>query len=596
MHRWKFWRCFQVAAAITVFGISALIWSASNQRREEGPDAPLPEVVVASPLSKADQAFLWDAESIGLELGQFAWPQLSQAIRDSDAGKIVAVCVDEFQAEVSTAPKEIEAAREFGRLVRRESSGDDWRNLDAREFAEWLLEHLEPFGETADKASINFSLKAISPVQRDQPENDWRGTVAIELRASAESGVRKELVILLDFQLLHPERDFYANGGWLRSCRVLQVSTASSDQPLMREVAEESGLPGDLHDNWLTDGNRVNTGGAHFCDYNRDGCLDALLIDTSKFAPLMLYRGTPEGRFVDATQEVGLANASHSLHAVFADLNNDGWEDLVLPGVAVFRNVGGKRFAELSHRSNLIPLIASHGPLVNITGVAVADYDRDGQIDLYVTRGDARNFKSGSWIDGKSGMQWQNQLLRNLGHGMFEDVTGRTGTSGDHRSVFTAAWLDANDDGRPDLYVIHEFGPGVLLLQGANEKFQEQELSGKSGDFGSMGLATGDINNDQQIDVFVSNMYSKAGNRVIDNLPDGHYDDEVMRKLRRMVSGSELYINNSQLAFEAVGKQMQITKIGWAWGPALVDLDNDGWLDIYSTCGFISHDRKKPDG
>lgn len=69
-----------------------------------------------------------------------------------------------------------------------------------------------------------------------------------------------------------------------------------------------------------------------------------------------------------------------------------------------------------------------------------------------------------------------------------------------------------------------------------------------------------------------------------------------MRKLRRMVAGSELYMNRSGLAFEAIAKQIHVSKIGWGWGPALVDLDNDGWLDLYSTCGFISHDRKKPDG
>ena len=111
-----------------------------------------------------------------------------------------------------------------------------------------------------------------------------------------------------------------------------------------------------------------------------------------------------------------------------------------------------------------------------------------------------------------------------------------------------------------------------------------------------MGLSCGDIDNDGHIDLFVSNMYSKAGNRVIDNLPPGHYNDEIMSKLRRMVAGSELYVNRGGLEFEAIAHQVQVSRIGWSWGPALVDLDNDGWLDLYSTCGFISHDRTKPDG
>jgi hypothetical protein len=585
-HRWKL--CTGIAGVAVCIAV-LLIWPSQRELNDS-----TTKEQTAAPLPKVDQEFLWDAESVGLELGQFAWPQFSDALRTANADAISALFANGFQAEISSQSKRIEVEREFGWLRRSEADGNEWKRLDASAFTLWLLDHRAKFAEAPNE--VKFSLKAISPLERDQPTGDWRGTVAIEIRSMETSGSRRELVILLDFQSVHPERKSLAKGCWLRSCRVLQVNTAHSAHPLMSEVAIERGLPDNLHDNWVAGGNLVNTGGAYFCDYNRDGCLDVLLMDTSKFAPSMLYRGSPEGQFVEVTRKVGLATAPPALHAAFVDIDNDGWEDLVLPGVAIYRNVRGARFEEMTNHSNLIELIASHGPLVNVTGITVADYDRDGRIDIYVTRGDARNFKSGSWIDGKSGMQWQNQLLRNLGSGTFADVTAATGTSGDHRSVFTAAWLDANDDGLPDIYIIHEFGPGVLLIQRPDGPFQQHQLSQHSSDFGSMGLAAGDIDNDGQIDLFVSNMYSKAGNRVIDNLPSGHYDEEVMRKLRRMVAGSELYVNHGGLAFEAIAKQVQVSRIGWGWGPALVDLDNDGWLDLYSTCGFISHDRKKPDG
>ena len=126
--------------------------------------------------------------------------------------------------------------------------------------------------------------------------------------------------------------------------------------------------------------------------------------------------------------------------------------------------------------------------------------------------------------------------------------------------------------------------------------FEPVELSPNSGDFGSMGLDVGDINNDGHFDVFVSNMYSKAGNRIMDNLPAGFYDADIMRKLRRMVSGSEMYVAKADGSYSRVGKDLHLSKIGWGWGPRLVDLNNDGWLDLFSTCGFISHDRDEPDG
>ena len=135
-------------------------------------------------------------------------------------------------------------------------------------------------------------------------------------------------------------------------------------------------------------------------------------------------------------------------HVAVIDIDGDGWEDLIFVGQAVFRNRSGKIFQNVTAASNVIPLIGTTG-LEGLTGVTVADYDRDGLVDLYVTRGDARQFKEGSWVDGKSGNTAGNQLLRNRGEGMFEDVTAASGTAGGSRSVFTASWFDANDDGWP---------------------------------------------------------------------------------------------------------------------------------------------------
>ena len=69
-----------------------------------------------------------------------------------------------------------------------------------------------------------------------------------------------------------------------------------------------------------------------------------------------------------------------------------------------------------------------------------------------------------------------------------------------------------------------------------------------------------------------------------------------MARMRTYSTGSQLHRNRGGLNFEKKGTEWQIADVGWAYGPALVDLDNDGWLDIYATCGFISQDRSKPDG
>src|SRR4029077_12465037 len=137
-----------------------------------------------------------------------------------------------------------------------------------------------------------------------------------------------------------------------------------------------------------------------------------------------------------------------------------------------------------------------------------------------------------SWLDGKSEDSEGNHLFRNRGGWQFEDVTQRSGTLGGYRSTFAGAWLDINNDGWPDLYVINEFGNGVLLINDGKGGFREQQLAPGPHDFGTMGVTCGDIDNDGNIDLYCANMYSKAGSRVIGNLKPGTYSRPIMSNSR----------------------------------------------------------------
>jgi hypothetical protein len=228
------------------------------------------------------------------------------------------------------------------------------------------------------------------------------------------------------------------------------------------------------------------------------------------------------------------------------------------------------------------------------SSILVADYDRDGKLDLYVTRSGAPG--NMSWLQERSDDAKGNRLFRNLGDWKFEDVTKKSGTRGGYRSSFTAAWLDANDDGWPDLHVPNEFGDGVLLVNNRDGTFKPHPLSDRPADFGTMGLAVGDVDNDGRIDIYCANMYSKAGTRVIGNMRPDSYPPKVMERLRRFVAGSQLHLNQGEFKFEQVGAEKQLASVGWAYAAALADLDGDGFLDVYATAGYISRDRNKPDG
>jgi FG-GAP-like repeat len=91
-------------------------------------------------------------------------------------------------------------------------------------------------------------------------------------------------------------------------------------------------------------------------------------------------------------------------------------------------------------------------------------------------------------------------------------------------------------------------------------------------------------------------MYSKAGTRVIGNMRADTYPAPVMERLRRFVAGSQLHRNRGNLQFEQVGAQKKVAAVGWAYGVSLADFDNDGFLDIYATAGYVSRDRNEPDG
>jgi hypothetical protein len=91
-------------------------------------------------------------------------------------------------------------------------------------------------------------------------------------------------------------------------------------------------------------------------------------------------------------------------------------------------------------------------------------------------------------------------------------------------------------------------------------------------------------------------MYSKAGNRVIGNVKPGTYPDPIISKVRQFVAGSQLYRNKGGLSFEPAGKTLQVADVGWSHGAVLADFDNDGWLDLFSTAGYMSQARDEPDG
>ena len=533
-------------------------------------------------LPEAERKYLWEIEHHGNLLVKHGFGPLAAALKAGNATALTELMSADFVGADLREPRRV-ASKGLAEVERLEEAGHSPISLNQSAFVNRLLEFRKTFAESPP--GVKLSLMTLSPKVRGQLNGLWEGTAQLRLHGEWAKGAPAEVMVQLRFEILQPTEKAMSKPGWLRGAGISQVHVAKAPKYLFAEVARERGLQtAKLHDNWTSSKFEPTPGGVYVCDFNRDGILDILITDVSGNA---LYLGRRDGTFDDVTEQLGLPRQSlDSTVAAWVDIDGDGWEDLILGG-RIFRNESGQRFTDYTARSNLrLPLDAS--------GIAVADYDRDGKLDLYVTRSTRPGGQS--WLEGRSSDPKGNYLFHNLGNWQFKDVTKMSRAGGGRRSTFSAAWLDANNDGWPDLHVINEFGDGVLLINNRDGTFSEQPLADRPADFGSMGIAVGDINNDGNIDIYCANMYSKAGSRVISNLAPDAYTPAVQEKMRRFVAGSQVHLNKGGLKFEQVGKKMQVAAVGWAYGACMADLDNDGWLDIYATAGYYSRDRNEPDG
>jgi len=323
-------------------------------------------------------------------------------------------------------------------------------------------------------------------------------------------------------------------------------------------------------------------------------------------------RGHADGTYEDMTDELGLAY-DESAAALFVDLDNDGTDELFL-GRNYARSLllvqEGGRFVDRSAErvDGELPMLVS--------AAAAADYDNDGLLDLYVSvygfspLGYERQFAelrsepyllsrylpladaehldglirqpSNNWTIEAAGPP--NVLLRNLGDGRLAPVDDPVARV--FRNSFHSTWADFDQDGDPDLYVANDFAPNNMLRNDGPAGFVDITEETGTTDVGfGMGVTWGDYDNDGWQDLYVTNMYSKAGKRVATQF------DSIDPRLKQMHRGNSLFRNVAG-DFEKVSgveaPKLLVEAAGWSWGSQFVDVDNDGWLDLYALSGMIT--------
>ncbi len=323
-------------------------------------------------------------------------------------------------------------------------------------------------------------------------------------------------------------------------------------------------------------------------DVNGDGLEDLYLCQPGGLPNRLLLHG-PEHEFVDGSCESGADFLDYSRAALLLDLDSDRDRDLVVSVVddlLFLANDGRGIFTLRATRS-----------VTQSTSLAAADFDQDGDLDLYACAYFDPYSGDGSGVpmpyhDAENGQP--NVLFENRGDFQFSDVTAERGLDvGNRRFSFAASWEDYDRDGDPDLYVANDFGRNVLYRNDSGHFVERAAPAGVEDIASGMGVAWGDFDADGWPDLYVSNMFSAAGNRVVyQRRFQPEAGDAALSSLRRMARGNTLFRNRGGGTFVDVSEEAGVTMARWAWGAAFVDLNADGWLDVVSPNGFLTQARK----
>ncbi len=325
-------------------------------------------------------------------------------------------------------------------------------------------------------------------------------------------------------------------------------------------------------------------------DVDGDG-LDDLYVCDGGGLPNRLYMQQSDGTVRDASAGSGTDWLEGSRGALLVDLDNDGDQDLVVSTVALVL------FAE-NDGSGVFTLRGGHKGSSSAHSLAAADFDLDGDLDIYVcSYGGGMGGSGASGFEARSPVPFndaenggRNVLLRNNGGFAIEDVTVAVGLDAKNsRWSFAAAWEDFDADGDADLYVANDFGRNTFYR---NDGGTFSEIAAEAGveDMASgMSVAWADFDRDTRMDLYVGNMFSSAGKRETARTSFRRNRSEgSVKDLRRMARGNTLF-SSADNGFTDIGELAGVNVGRWAWSSGFADINNDGWEDIVVANGYLTN-------
>ena len=374
---------------------------------------------------------------------------------------------------------------------------------------------------------------------------------------------------------------------------VLWVSFAQAEIRFTR-VTDEAGIRFRHFNGATGEKHLVETmgGGTAFFDYDNDGNLDIYFVNGALLTvggvsnpdalqPInRLYRNNGDATFSDMTQPAGVGDTGYGIGCCIADYNNDGNRDLFITNFGrnvLYRNNGDGTFTDVTTDAGIV------GESHFSAGCAFADYDNDGWLDLVVinyvfvdleTELDCSQAGIPAYCRPEDFAPEPDVLYRNNGDGTFTDVTQKAGITALGRGL-GAIWTDANNDGWLDLYIANDREPNFLYRNNGDGTFRE------------LGELHGIARNEH------GDVESSMGIDTADYDNDGDFDVILTHY---QAETNTLYQNDGDGVFWDVTAQSRLsepTLLPLAWGTGFADFDNDGWLDLFFANGHLQDNIKQ---